>query len=70
MKFIKEHWRRYIISSLITFLAGAAIEIVPLLNELTVEAVRDGALIGILFVAIRAGFKAVIEAFIGWYGSR
>lgn len=58
---------RYARSIAITFLAGFAIEIVPELNELTLSSLKDGTLIGLLFVGVRTGVKMVLEAFLLWY---
>ena len=60
-------WQRYLFSSFITFLAGAFIAILPELDELTLEALENGAAWGLAFAGIRAGFKAVIETFLVWY---
>lgn len=64
---ILKNWREYVKSSFITFVASAAIAILPELDSLTVDSIRNGAIVGVVFVAGRAGVKAVIEAFIAWY---
>lgn len=57
-------------SSIITFAAGFAIAVVPHLDSLTMESLKNGTLIGILFAAVRTGLKMVFEAFLTWYASR
>ncbi len=52
--------RDYLRSSVVTFIAGMAVEVLPLLNDLTLESVLDGALVGVLFVAVRGGVRAVV----------
>lgn len=44
-----------------TFLAGFAVEIYPLLNDVSVETLTKATLLGLLFAGIRAGIKALIE---------
>lgn len=57
----------YIRSSVVTFIAGMAVEVLPLLNDLTLESVLDGALIGVLFVAVRGGVRAVVAKIVAMY---
>lgn len=57
-------------STLITFFAGFASVFILAVDDLTLEAVKAGALVGVIFSATRAGFKAVLEAFIAWYARR
>jgi hypothetical protein len=52
---------RYIFSSLVTFLAGFAIVLYDGIDNVTMESFKDGSVVGLLFVAVRAGFKAVLE---------
>jgi hypothetical protein len=65
-----ELFKRYAVSTLITFGAGFAIAILPDLSHLTLSDLQSGAIVGVLFGAVRAGVKMVIEAFIAWYTSR
>lgn len=60
----------YIKSSLITFIAGFALGVAPLLDNLTVDSIKGGALIGVFFVGIRLGLKMVLEGIITWYQNR
>jgi riboflavin transporter FmnP len=58
---MNENIKRYLFSSLTTFISGFALAILPFLDGLTLDQVKTGALAGILFAGIRAGVKAVIE---------
>jgi hypothetical protein len=55
---------RYVISTIITFLAGFLVVVTPEIQSLSVDALQDGALTGIFLAGARAGVKAVAEAFI------
>lgn len=57
-------------SALITFVAGVTLVVVPQLDALTMESVRDGALVGLLFTGVRTGIKMVLEMFLVWYSNR
>ena len=65
-----EEVKRWAISSLITFLAGFALVILPSLDTLNLADLQGGALIGLLFAGVRAGVKAVLESFIAWYSTK
>ncbi len=56
--------KRYIISSLVTFFSAFALYFVTVIDTVTIEGLTDGALVSLLFVGIRAGVKALLEAFI------
>ena len=56
--------KEYLRSSLITFLTGFAIVILPAIENLDLNNLEAGALAGILLTATRMGIKAVIEYFI------
>jgi len=56
--------KEYLRSSLITFLTGFAIVILPAIETLDLQNLEAGALAGILLTATRMGIKAVIEYFI------
>lgn len=51
-------------SSLVTFLTGFGIVFVSQIDTLSLNSFRDGTLIALLFVAVRAGVKAIIEFFL------
>lgn len=67
---IKNNWKRYLVSSLLTFIAGFCLVFVNEIDNLSLEAVKDGALIGVLFVSVRAGVKALVEGFLFWYTNK
>lgn len=54
--------KRYLISSGITFLTAFVAVILPTISTISLSDLKDGALAGVLFVAIRAGIKAVLES--------
>lgn len=60
----KETIKRYVWSSLITFLAAFAFVFLQEIDNLTLDSIKDGALTGIVFLGIRVGVKAVIEWFL------
>ena len=60
-KLLSDHWKRYLWSSLMTFLAGFLMAVVPELESLELESLRDGSLVGLVFVGIRTGLKLVLE---------
>ena len=54
-------FKRYAMSSLITFVSGFAMSMLAQYDKVTLETVQNGALLGIVFTALRAGFKLVLE---------
>lgn len=61
---IKSNWKRYLLSSLITFLGAFLLVIYMEIDNITTGSFRDGTVWGIVFVAVRAGTKALIELFL------
>lgn len=61
-------WKKELKSFAITFLVGFVLVIYEQIDSFTVEAFKSGAYVGLVFGAIRAGFKAVIELFLAMYG--
>ena len=55
--------KHYAISSLITFMTGFLTALIPMLDKLNFLSFETSILIGLFLVAIRAGFKALLE---GW----
>lgn len=53
--------KRYIVSSIVTFIAGFALAIYPLLNDISIETLTKASIGGLLFAGTRAGIKALIE---------
>ena len=67
---LSNHWKRYAVSSLVSFVSGFAIAVLPLLDNLSLADVRGGAFVGLGFVGLRAGLKALLEAFVAWRASK
>lgn len=57
----KKNWKRYAWSSLITFITAFLIVVAPEINKLSIADLSNGTLIGLGFIAIRAGVKALVE---------
>jgi len=53
--------KRYVISALVSFLAGFAIVILADINSITLESIKNGSIAGLIFVAIRTGIKGMLE---------
>jgi hypothetical protein len=64
---MKEVYQEYLKSALISFVAGFCLAILPDIDKLTLASFHDGAFIGLVFVGVRTGFKAVIELFLSLY---
>ncbi len=56
--------KRYLISSLITFLSMFLLTIGAQLSTISVETITVSSVFGILAVAVRAGVKALAEVYI------
>lgn len=69
-KATKENIIRYLKSSGITFLAGFILAVGPMLNDITPETIRDGALVGIIFAGFRAGLKGLFELVMTWISAK
>jgi hypothetical protein len=61
---MSETTKRYLISSLVTFLGGFLTVILAQIDAITIESFYNGALVGILFTAVRTGVKSLIEYFL------
>lgn len=59
----KDIFKRYAISSFITFVTGFALVLTTDPN-FNAQSFSNGAIIGVLIAAIRAGVKAVVEYFV------
>jgi len=69
-KAVQENWKRYVISSAITFFATFLLTVSLAINQFSWETVSIGAIGGALMAGVRAGLKAVIEMFVSWYSQR
>jgi hypothetical protein len=65
----KETLKRWIISTFVTFFAGFAIVFLGQIDNLTLDSLRDGTLVGLTFAGIRAGVKLLLELFVVWYNN-
>lgn len=54
-------------SFLITFVVGFLLVIYDQLDNFTIEAFKSGAYLGVIFGAVRAGVKAMVEMFLKAY---
>lgn len=57
-------FKRYAISSLVTFLTGFCVVVLPLMNDITMDTLKNGAYVGIVVLGVRAGIKALMEYFL------
>ena len=57
-------FKRHLISAIVTFVAAFAIVVVPQIDTVTVDNLTDGTLVGLIFVGVRAGLKALLEMLI------
>ncbi len=64
---MKKTTKRYIISAIITFLGGFLSVIVLKIDDLTLNSFKDGTLLGLIFVAVRTGIKAIAEWFLATF---
>ena len=60
----KETMKRYAISSVVTFLTGFGMVFLAEIDSITMDTFKEGGLMGIVFMAGRAGIKAVLEYFL------
>jgi len=63
-KAIKENWKRWITSTIITFFSGFCFVLLAKIDSINVYTLETGAYAGIIVAAIRAGLKAVVEAYL------
>lgn len=59
--------KRYLVSSLVTFVSGFCIAILPVIEKLNFEDLGEGAILGLIFVGARAGIKALMEWFLATF---
>ena len=56
--------KRYIVSSLVTFATAFATVVLASIDSITLETIKTGAVVSVLFVALRAGVKALLESLV------
>ncbi len=62
--------KKWILSSAITFVAAFCIAVLPSIDTITTESLRNGAIIGLILTGVRAAVKALMEGFVAWYSTR
>jgi hypothetical protein len=67
---MNQETKRHLISFGVTFATGFAIAVLPQIDSISLSSFQDGALVGIVFAAVRAGIKAVLEAYLAWRASK
>ena len=65
--FNRELWKRYLISSFLTFASGFSIVFIMELDHLSLNSFKDGSFVGAVFVGMRGGLKLLLEAFVNWH---
>lgn len=60
----KKELIRWGMSSLVTFLTAFCLVMIADIDKITIQSFQDGTLIGLIFIAIRASVKALMELFI------
>jgi hypothetical protein len=60
----KDTFKRYLISSLVSFISGFGLVLLNNIDNISLETLTSGAIIGILFLCVRAGVKAVLELYL------
>lgn len=63
-------FKKYLISSIITFAAAFCVAVLPMINDITLESVKEGVLLSLAFTGLRAGVKVLIESFLTWYTTK
>jgi len=58
---ITSNYKRYLISSAVTFSVGFITVLLAQWEGVTLQNIQNGAILGIIFVALRAGLKALLE---------
>jgi len=58
--------KKWLISCVNTFLSGFVLAMLPVVDTLTLVDFRNGVVVGLLFVGVRAGIKAIMEAYLKW----
>lgn len=64
MRKVKQNLKHYLISSLITFLTGFLTVLSVSIDKINIQNFEVSALIGLFLVAVRAGFKVLLEKYL------
>lgn len=54
-------WKRHLRSAGVTFLSGVLVILLANWDSITLESFMDGGALGVLFLAVRGGVKALAE---------
>ena len=68
MKKLKQTTKRYLMSSLVTFVGAFSATLLLSIDSIQLSSFTDGAIVGVIFTAIRAGVKALLELIVSKYG--
>jgi len=61
---MKQTHKDFLVSTAITFVTGVAVVLLTDIDRLTLQSFETGAWIGVLFAAVRAGIKGVLQLII------
>lgn len=61
---LKAKYKEYLISIVLTFLAGFSTELLFSVDFITLTTIQDGTVWGLLFTAVRTGLKVVLEGIV------
>jgi hypothetical protein len=64
-----ETLKRFLVSSLVTFVASFSITVLPMLDKITLESLGWSTVIALLFTGVRGGIKSVMELVIFYYSN-
>lgn len=67
---INKTTKRYLISSVVSFFGGFLLVIVQDIDNITLDSFKDGSFVGMAFLALRAGVKALAEYLIIIIGNK
>lgn len=56
--------KRYAVSSVVSFMAAFSLVMVTEIDNISLETIKDGSFVGVIFLAVRAGLKGVLELFV------
>jgi len=56
--------KRYLVSSAVTFFSAMGLVLLANIDSITLESFKDGSLVGLGFMAVRAGVKGILELYL------
>ena len=60
-------WKRWLLSSLVTFLAGFGMTVAPIVRDISFTEIGLAGIVGLIFVGARGGVKFLLEYLLGYY---